>query len=102
MDTFRHCVEGEVVAVSRASGWNCARPGAAERALARSVSPDRGELSRHRRTCGLAQPLASHSDDIVAGFGAQRYVGPGAARPHLCAAYLGGAAADRNRTAVFR
>ena len=42
------------------------------------------------------------TDAAVAGLGAQRDVGPRAARPGLCAAHLGRAAADRARAALLR
>ena len=76
--------------------------GSAQRTLARDLSPDRRELSGDRRAGRLAQSVAHPADDAVAGVGAQRHVRSGAARPRLCAAYLGRAAADRVRAALLR
>ena len=77
-------------------------PRAAQRALARDFPPDRRELSRDRRAGRLAQHLAPDHDAAVAGLGPQRDVGPRTARPRLCAAHLGRAAADRTRAALLR
>src|SRR6516162_1764427 len=88
--------------VSRRPDWQQrSQPCAAQRALARDFPSDRRELSCDRRAGRLAQPVAHHSDDAVAGFGAQRDAGPGAARAHLCAAHFGRPAADRTRSAVL-
>ncbi len=78
------------------------QPRRAQRALARDFPPDRRELSDDRRAGRLAQSGAHPADRAVAGLGAQRDVGPRAARPDLCAAYLGRPAADRARPALFR
>src|SRR6202040_1277023 len=75
---------------------------AAQRTLARDLPADRRILSRDRRAGRLAQHLAPHSDDVVARLGAQRDVGPGAARPDLRAAHLGRAAPDRTWPALLR
>src|SRR6185295_14039839 len=72
-----------------------ARP--AQRALARHFSSNRRELSRDRRTRWLTQYFPSDCGAAVAGFRAQRDVGPRAARPDLCAAHFGGTIADRTR-----
>ena len=77
-------------------------PRGAQRALARDFPPDRRELSDDRRAGRLAQSVAHPADGAVAGLGAQRDVGPRAARPDLRAAYLGRPAADRARPALFR
>ena len=77
-------------------------PRADQRALARDLPPDRRELSGDRRAGRLAQHLAPDHDAAVAGLGAQRDVGPRAARPHLCAAHLGRTAADRAGLALLR
>ena len=74
----------------------------AQRALARHFSSNRRELSRDRRAGRLAQHLAPDRGAAVAGLGAQRDVRSRAARPDLCAAYLGGPAADRTRPALLR
>ena len=85
-----------------AIGREPAELGSAQRALARDLSPDRRELSGDRRAGRLAQSVAHPADDAVAGVGAQRHVRSGTARPRLCAAYLGRAAADRVRAAFLR
>ena len=77
-------------------------PRRAQRALARDFPADRRELSDDRRAGRLAQPVAHPADAAVAGLGAQRDVGPRAARPDLCAAYLGRPAADRAWAALLR
>ena len=74
----------------------------AQRAFARDFSSNRRKLSRDRRAGRLAQYLAPDRDAAVAGLGAQRHVGSGAARPDLCAAHLGRPAADRTRPALLR
>ena len=73
----------------------------AQRAFAGYISPDRRELSGDRRTGRLAQHLAPDRGAAVAGLGAQRDGRSRAARPDLCAAYLGRAAADRIRAALL-
>ena len=78
------------------------RPRPAQRALARDLPPDRRELSGDRRAGRLAQSRAHHPDDAVAGLGAQRDGGPGAAGPRLRAAHLRGPAADRTGLALLR
>ncbi len=83
-------------------GANQLGPGPAQRALARDFPPDRRELSGDRRAGRLAQSVAHPADDLVAGLGAQRHVGPRTARPGLCAAHLGRAAADRDGAALLR
>src|SRR5260370_18108573 len=77
-----------------------ARP--AQRAFAGYISSNRRELSSDRRTRRFAQHFAPDRGAAVAGLGAERDVGSGAARPDLCAAYVGGTAADRIGFAVFR
>ena len=83
-------------------GARPSRACAAQRALARDFPPGGRELSGDRRAGRLAQSVAHHSDDVVAGFGAQRDVGSGTGRPGLCAAYFGGPAADREGAALLR
>src|ERR1051325_4856582 len=77
------------------------RAGPAQRALAGYFSSNRRELPRDRRTRRLAQYFAPDLGTIVAGLGPQRDGGSRATRPDLCAAYLGGKAADRTGPAVF-
>ena len=93
---------GELVGAGRPDRRDAGGPRSTQRAFARYFPPDRGELSRHRRAGGLAQHLTPDHDAALARFGAQRDVGPGAARPHLCAAHLGRPAADRDGAALLR
>ena len=83
-------------------GQHADQPGAAQRALARDFPADRRELSDDRRAARLAQPVAADHHAAVAGLGAQRHGRPRAARPDLCAAHLGGPAADRTGAALLR
>ncbi|GCC47155.1 hypothetical protein chiPu_0031326, partial [Chiloscyllium punctatum] len=74
----------------------------AQRAFAGYFSSNRRKLSGDRRAGRLAQHFAPDRITVVAGLGPQRDVGSRAARPDLCAAYLGRAAADRTRAAFLR
>src|SRR5437868_1651620 len=96
-------IEGNDSGSSRSDRPDRAECGAgpAQRTLARYFSSNRRELSRDRRTRRLAQYLAPDLGAAVAGLGPQRHGGSRATRPDLCAAYLGGTAADRTRIAVF-
>ena len=78
------------------------RAAEAQRALAHHLPADRRELSGHRRSGRLAQPVAPSAHDAVAGLDPQRHVGPGAPGPDLRAAHLGRPAADRGGPAHVR
>src|SRR5262249_36046601 len=95
-------LNGAIIVPRRPDRRDAGEPRPAQRALARYFPTDRRELPRHRRTRGLAQYFTLDHDPAVACVRAQRDVGSGAARPHLCAAHLGWAAADRARLAFLR
>ena len=73
-----------------------------QRTLPHHLPGDRRELSDDGRSRRLAQSGAASAHDALARFGPQRHVGPGGARPDLCAAHVGGTAADGIRVAAVR